>query len=51
MYQLIRSGAIKEFYEIDPKDSWVVAACEKNLPIFTPGLGRLHARQYFRGQL
>jgi deoxyhypusine synthase len=37
MYQLIRSGSIKEFYEIDPKDSWVVAACEKNLPIFTPG--------------
>jgi deoxyhypusine synthase len=37
MYQLIRSEAIKEFYEIDPKDSWVVAACEKNLPIFTPG--------------
>ena len=27
----------KEFYDIDPKDSWVVAACEKNLPIFTPG--------------
>jgi deoxyhypusine synthase len=37
MYQLIRSDSIKEFYEIDPKDSWVVAACEKNLPIFTPG--------------
>jgi deoxyhypusine synthase len=37
MYQLVRSGTIKEYYEIDPKDSWVVAACEKNLPIFTPG--------------
>ncbi len=37
MYQLIRSESIKEFYEIDPKDSWVVAACERNLPIFTPG--------------
>jgi deoxyhypusine synthase len=37
MYQLIRSGVIEEFYDIDPKDSWVVAACEKNLPIFTPG--------------
>ncbi len=37
MYQLIRSGEIKEFYQIDPKDSWVVAACEKNIPIFTPG--------------
>ena len=37
MYELLRSGAIKTFYQIDPKDSWVMAACEKNLPIFTPG--------------
>ena len=36
-YQLIRSGELKEFYQIDPKHSWVIAACEKNLPIFTPG--------------
>ncbi|MBU3911614.1 MAG: deoxyhypusine synthase family protein [Candidatus Omnitrophica bacterium] len=36
-YQLIQSGGLKEFYEIDPKNSWVVAACEKNIPIFTPG--------------
>ena len=37
MYQLIKSGEIEKFYQIDPKDSWVIAACEKNLPIFTPG--------------
>lgn len=37
MYELIRSGAIKKHYQIDPKDSWVVAACSKGLPIFTPG--------------
>ncbi|MDP3919237.1 MAG: deoxyhypusine synthase family protein [Candidatus Omnitrophota bacterium] len=37
IYQLIRSGTLKEHYEIDPKDSWVVAACEKGIPIFTPG--------------
>ncbi len=37
MYQLIKSGEIAEFYQIDPKNSWVVAACEKNIPIFTPG--------------
>ncbi|MFH1854258.1 MAG: deoxyhypusine synthase family protein [Candidatus Omnitrophota bacterium] len=36
-YQLLRSEELKEFYEIDPKNSWVVAACEKNIPIFTPG--------------
>ncbi|OGW75646.1 MAG: deoxyhypusine synthase, partial [Omnitrophica bacterium RBG_13_46_9] len=37
IYQLIRSGGLEEYHEIDPKDSWVVAACEKDLPIFTPG--------------
>jgi len=37
IYQLIRSGELKEFYEIDPKNSWVIAACEKDIPIFTPG--------------
>tara|TARA_Y100000310_G_scaffold255534_1_gene263025 strand:- start:16429 stop:17430 length:1002 start_codon:yes stop_codon:yes gene_type:complete len=37
MYQVIKSGALEEFYEIDPKDSWLIAACEKNLPIWTPG--------------
>jgi len=37
IYRAIKSGALKKYYEIDPKDSWVAAACEKNLPIFTPG--------------
>ena len=37
MYQLLQSGVLKESYQIDPKDSWVMAACEKNIPIFTPG--------------
>ena len=37
IYMLIKSGKLKDHYEIDPKDSWVIAACEKNLPIFTPG--------------
>lgn len=37
MYQLLLSGALKEHYQIDPKDSWLMAAAEKNLPIWTPG--------------
>ncbi len=37
MYELLLSGVLKEFYEIDPKDSWVLAAAEKNLPIVVPG--------------
>ena len=37
MYQLINQGLLKEYYQIDPKDSWLIAACEKDLPIWTPG--------------
>src|SRR3990167_5909520 len=37
MYQLLRSGVINEHFQIDPKDSWLLAACEKNIPIYTPG--------------
>jgi deoxyhypusine synthase len=37
MYQLLESGQLKKHYEIDPKDSWLLAACEKRLPIWTPG--------------
>jgi deoxyhypusine synthase len=37
MYQLLASGELEQYYEIDPKNSWLVAAREKNLPIFTPG--------------
>ncbi|MFA6916245.1 MAG: deoxyhypusine synthase family protein [Parachlamydiales bacterium] len=37
MYQLLDLPSIKQSYEIDPKNSWLIAAKEKNLPIFTPG--------------
>ena len=37
MYQLLDSGLLERYCEIDPKDSWLLAAKEKNLPIFTPG--------------
>jgi len=37
IFELIRSGRLKEYYQIDPKDSWVVAAAEKNIPVYTPG--------------
>lgn len=36
-YQLIRERELERYYEIDPADSWVVAAAEKNLPMVVPG--------------
>jgi deoxyhypusine synthase len=37
IYDIIRSGGLEKHYQIDPADSWIVAACEKNLPLFVPG--------------
>jgi len=36
-YRLLSTGALREHYQIDPKDSWLIAAAERNLPIFVPG--------------
>ncbi len=36
IYRLLRSGVLEQYYEIDPKDSWVLAACQKNIPIVVP---------------
>ncbi|MEQ8517714.1 MAG: deoxyhypusine synthase family protein [Cytophagales bacterium] len=56
MYQMINSGVLKEYYEIDPKDSWMVAAAEKNLPIIVPGwedstMGNIFASYCYKGEL
>jgi deoxyhypusine synthase len=56
MYELIRSCMIKEYFQIDPKDSWIIAACERNLPVFTPGwedstLGNIFVANVIRGEL
>jgi deoxyhypusine synthase len=56
MYRLIRSGKLKPHYEIDPANSWLLAACEKNLPIFVPGwedstLGNVFAARCMEGKI
>ena len=56
MYQLIRSGELEQYYEIDPKDSWMLAACEKNLPIIVPGwedstMGNIFTSYVIKGEL
>ena len=37
LYKILLSGELKKHYQIDPKDSWLLAAAEKNLPMFVPG--------------
>ncbi len=55
-YRLIKSGALKQYYQIDTKDSWMVAACEKNIPLIVPGwedstLGNMYAAACMRGDV
>ncbi len=56
MYRILRSGKLKKSYQIDPKNSWMLAACEKNLPIIVPGwedatLGNMFAAAVIRGDV
>ncbi len=37
LYQALLSGVLEEHYQIDPADSWMVAAAERDLPLFVPG--------------
>lgn len=36
-YKILLSGELEKEYQIDPKDSWLLAAAERNLPIIVPG--------------
>jgi deoxyhypusine synthase len=56
MYQLLRSGALKDYYQIDPQNSWMLAAAEKNLPMVVPGwedstMGNIFASYVIKGEL
>ena len=55
-YRVLKSGALEKFYQIDPKDSWLLAAMEKNLPIIVPGwedstLGNMFAGHCISGDV
>ena len=37
LYRILLSGELEQHYQIDPRDSWLLAAAQKNLPIIVPG--------------
>ena len=56
MYKLLLSGVLQEYYEIDPKHSWMLAAAEKNLPLVVPGwedstMGNIFASYCIKGDM
>jgi deoxyhypusine synthase len=47
-YRILKDDRLKKYYQIDPKDSWLYAAMQKELPMFVPGwedstLGNMYA--------
>jgi len=56
MWRTIKSGKLEQYYQIDPKDSWVIAAMEKNIPIIVPGwedstMGNMYASHVITGEI
>ncbi|HKB91954.1 MAG TPA: deoxyhypusine synthase family protein [Opitutaceae bacterium] len=56
MFKILRGGKLKKSYQIDPKNSWMIAAMEKNLPMFVPGwedatLGNMYAGHVISGDV
>ncbi|MPY86352.1 MAG: deoxyhypusine synthase [Luteitalea sp.] len=56
LYDLLRSCRLKELYQIDPRESWMIAAAEKALPLFVPGwedstLGNMYAARCIGGHV
>lgn len=56
LYRILLSGRLEQYYQIDPKNSWMLAAAERNLPIFVPGwedstTGNIYASHCIRGDI
>ncbi len=56
MYKILLSGALKQHYQIDPKDSWLLAAAEHGLPMIVPGwedstLGNIYTGHVIKGDI
>ncbi len=56
MYRILRSGVLKGSYQIDPANSWMLAAAEADLPIIVPGwedstLGNIFTSHVITGEV
>jgi deoxyhypusine synthase len=56
MYRILLSGTLEKHYQIDPKNSWLLAAAQKNLPMVVPGwedstLGNIFAAHCIEGDV
>ena len=54
--QILAKGDLAASYQIDPRDSWMLAAMDKNVPMVVPGwedstLGNMYAAAVLRGEI
>jgi deoxyhypusine synthase len=55
-FQALLQGKYEPYYQIDPQDSWMLAAAQKGIPIVVPGwedssLGNVYAAACIQGQI
>ncbi len=56
LWNVLRSGRLQSAFQIDPKDSWLLAAMEKEIFLIVPGwedstLGNMYAGHCLRGKI
>jgi deoxyhypusine synthase len=56
LFRLLEEGLSRDDFEADPADSWLIAAAERELPIFVPGwedstLGNIFVANWLRGNV
>lgn len=55
-YKVLLSGKLEQHYQIDPKNSWLLEAAKRDLPIFVPGwedstLGNMYTGHVISGDV
>ena len=55
-WKILLSGALEQYYQIDPKNSWLLAAAQAGIPMIVPGwedstLGNMYAGHVISGDI
>jgi len=56
LYRILLGGKLEKEYQIDPANSWLLAAAQRNLPLYVPGwedstLGNMYAAHCISGEI
>lgn len=56
LFEILGSGELEQYYQIDPQNSWMLAAWEKKIPVWSPGwedstTGNMFAANVLQGKV